>query len=67
MTDCSFFPKIEISQIDNIIKEQLAINNRSDIYHTFDSFIISFGLIFDLLSKEEKNQLLTIKDTLMKV
>ena len=26
--DCDFFSEIEASQIDNIIKEQLAINNK---------------------------------------
>ena len=62
MTDYDFFPKIEISQIDNIIKEKLAENSRKEICNAFVCFMVSFGLSFDLLSKEEKNQLLTNKD-----
>ena len=61
-TNLGLFPKIEISQIDNIIKKQLTQKNGKEIYKAFNRFMVSFGLTFDLLNKEEKNQLLNIED-----
>lgn len=54
--------KEEISKMDDIIKKKLS-GNCENIYIGLSSFLIDFGIFYDLLSKEIKQELLNLDYT----